>query len=104
MIHVDRLVDMQSLCDRQISINEEMDDISKELSTMPIMPKDIDRWINSMSGNNDRFKLSDFSRIFEISRKYNSVVEKKNKNISELKLVIIDNILEQIDNAIGKSK
>lgn len=93
---------MRRLCDNQIRINDELECIAKEIEIMPGMPRNIEKWLNSISLKNDRFKLSDFSRIFQISKKYNSLVEEKSKNISSLKIIIIENILDQIKSTIDE--
>lgn len=94
---VSRMDQMQELCNKQLQINEQLEEVSQELHLMPIMPKNIDRWINSVSIGDNRFKLADFSRMFAISRRYDRLIDERGKNSSQLKIGIIDNIIEQIN-------
>jgi hypothetical protein len=97
---IDRFEAMQHLFDVQVHLNREMASILAELDAMPEIP-DLDAWISSVSDNKS-FKLENFKRMFEINRQYNAIVEEKDKTASQIKVIVIDNLLDRIKDLLDK--
>jgi hypothetical protein len=93
----DRFIQIQSLVDNQVRINNAIFNILKEMDTLPKLPSNIDTWISSIS---DEFKLSDFSKMFKINKEMMSLIEEKEINAQKLKVAIIDNLIEKINKVI----
>ena len=92
-----KLDDIHSLFDKQIKINKEINAIADELDSLPEMPQDLEGWTVSISDTDKReFKLSDFIKMSNISKKYTKLVEEKEINSSKLKIMLIDTVLEKI--------
>jgi hypothetical protein len=85
---------LQNLMNRQIEINNAIDSINSEMNEMKI-PASMDEWIDSL--NVDGFKLSDFKKSVMNVKVLNKLIEERSNNSSNLKLAIIDNIIERIN-------
>lgn len=93
-----RFIDMQNLCDKQLAINEQISAASKELNAIPKMPNDFERWIDGLSDlDAPKFTLSDFSKVFDINKRYNDLVEQREINSHKMKALVIDNIIDRIN-------
>ena len=89
--------DIHALFDKQLKINKEINDIADELDGLPDMPNDLEGWTVSISDTEKReFKLSDFIKMSDISKKYTKLVEEKEINSSKLKVMLIDSVLDKI--------
>jgi hypothetical protein len=99
------LNEMDDIYQKQLKLNAEVANTAKEINEMPKMPKDLDRWMESvpeLNNNKKRFKISDYANIFKISRKYESLLEDRDINQSKLKVVVIDNLLNKIKKALNE--
>lgn len=97
-----RVLEMNELCDKQVELTKELVSTSHELNTLPPMPKDLDKWIGSIPDGKSEFKLAHFGRLFKIGRKYDKLVEESKENMQKIKLVMIDELLDKIKSVIGK--
>lgn len=93
---VEKYLYLQILNKKQADIDDEIASISKEIKALPVVPKSIDRWINSVSSP---FKISDFDRIFTLKRRYKKLMEERGYNGSKIKIFAIENVLEMIKEA-----
>jgi|ERR1700733_9407909 len=93
---------LQELIKKQINISKELIEASEELNAIPEMPKNLDKWIDSIPNEKSKFKLADYSRMFKVGRKYNQLVEKQEINGSKLKVVMIEELIEKIKEVLGE--
>jgi|ERR1700722_1555378 len=99
---INRFEAMEHLFDVQVHLNREMANILAELDAMPDIP-DIDDWVSSILDLEAKgFKLQNFRRMFEINRQYNTIVEEKDKTASQIKVIVIDNLLDKIKDVLDK--
>ena len=94
--------DIEEVINDQIKINTELIKASKELNDIPDMPKNLDKWIDSLPNEKTKFKLVDYSNLFKIGRKYNKLVERQKSNAQKLKVIMIDDLLKKIKDVLGK--
>jgi len=99
---VEKYLKMQELFDHQVNLNKELVDISKELSEIPEMPENLDKWIDSIPNEKSKFKLTDYNRLFKVSKKYNQLAEKREENAQKIKVLVIDNLIDRINEILGK--
>jgi hypothetical protein len=99
---VEKYEKMQELFDTQIKISKELVDVSEELKLVPDMPKDLEKWIDSIPNENSKFRLTDFNKLFKIGRKYEKLVEKRKENDQKIKILVIDNLIDRINEILGK--
>lgn len=93
---------LQDLIKNQIKISKELIEASDELNSIPEMPKNLDKWIDSIPNDKSKFKLADYSKLFKVGRKYNQLVEKQEANAGKLKVVMIEELLEKIKEVLGE--
>jgi hypothetical protein len=93
-----KFMNMQKLFDKQVEINTELLDISEEIESLPEIPDNINDWTSSIQDCNPdkKFTLSDFKRMFKINKKYNVLLEERDKNAQKIKVLVIDNLLDRI--------
>lgn len=92
-----KVIDMETLFNTQIKINEEISVITEEISNLPEIPVSIDRWIDSLSNIDEfNFQLKDFNKLFFINKKYNNLIEQRESNSLKIKILVIDNLLDRI--------
>lgn len=95
--------DMQNLIANQMEINKELLVVSTEMGSLPEMPESLDKWVDSLSDlDSKNFKLSDFKKMFKISKKYNDLVERREQNSQKIKALVIDNLIDQIKTLLNK--
>ena len=97
-----RYVSMKELIDKQIKLNDNISSVSKQLNTLPEIPVDMNEWIESLSESDQDFKLKHFKILFKKSKEYNKLLEEKEKNSQKIKIVVIDNLIEQIKGMLEK--
>jgi hypothetical protein len=97
---LEQLKHIQYLSNRQSKLNGELDDIVKEMETLPQIPSDMDNWIDSISKSDKDFKLSDFKKLFEINKRYNEIIEEKEDNVRSIKILAIDNLINKISDIL----
>ena len=104
--YISKLLEMQALYEEQMKINDEINSTSKEMSDLPEIPMDLDAWIDSIPDleKDSLFKISDFSKMFKVSRKYNKLMEDKEINTQKIKVAVIDNLIERINLLIHKNE
>jgi hypothetical protein len=90
--------DIKNLSDTQIKINSELSSLTKELNGMKNIPRDIESWIDELSDftKDNNFKMSDFSKMFKLTRQYDKLAEKQEINARKIKTLVIDDLLEKI--------
>lgn len=94
---IKKVIDMETLFNTQIKINEEISVITEEISNLPEIPVSIDKWIDSLSNIDEfNFKLEDFNKLFFINKKYNKLIEQRESNSLKIKILVIDNLLDRI--------
>lgn len=100
---VEKFVEMKSLVDNQKEINNKIEEISKQIITLPEFPKDIESWTTSLSKiDSNSFKLSDFKKMFKFSKQYNELVDQKEKNRLKIRELVVDNLIIKIKNILDK--
>src|SRR5271165_728136 len=99
---VEKYLKMQELFDHQVELNKELVDISKELSEIPEMPENLEKWIDSIPNENSKFKLTDYDKLFKVNKKYNQLTEKREDNAQKIKVLVIDNLIDRINEILGK--
>jgi hypothetical protein len=99
-----RFAELDKLCDKQENITKELTDLTDEMDNLPSIPESIDYWIDSVADPNsdDNFKMSDFSKMFKMNKKYNNLIEEKDKTSRKMKILVIDNLLDKIKGLIGE--
>lgn len=99
-----RFDELDKLCDKQEKIDKEMIDITDEMDNLPPIPQSIDYWIDSVSdpSSDENFSMADFSRMFKMNKRYNDLIEEKEKTSRKMKIVVIDNLLDKIKGLIGE--
>lgn len=90
---------IRQLYDNQIRIDNEIAELSSEIDSMPQMPENMEAWIGSFRSN---FKISDFTKIFKINKKYKKLIEERKNNGRKIKMFAIDNILDQINEVMSE--
>jgi hypothetical protein len=98
---VQRYLEMVELYDRQTTLNKELLQTANDLNKLPSMPKDLDKWIDSIPNEKSNFKLADYGKIFKVGRKYDKLVEEREHNMQKIKVLMIDNLIEKIREVIG---
>lgn len=95
---------MEALLDDQDAINKELIDISNEIEIMPEIPYNIDHWLDSVPDmyKDGEFRLADFKKMFKIQKKYNDLLEKRSNNITKIKVIVIDNLIDRIKDLLEK--
>lgn len=88
---------MQQLHKNQQKIDIDIENISKELQKLPDMPYSMDGWISSFQSN---FKLSDFTKIFNLNKRYKNLLEDRKSNGSKIKIFAIENLIDQINEVV----
>jgi hypothetical protein len=94
---------MQSLLNKQIHLNKDISDILSEIEQLPKIPNDLNFWIESIAKQDDgydRFKLTDFSKMFKINKKYKELIEEREHINRNIKIAVIDNLLDVIRNIV----
>jgi ERCC4-related helicase len=99
---VEKYLQMQELFDHQVKLSQELVEVSEELKTIPEMPKDLEKWIDSIPNEKSKFKLTDYDKLFKISKRYNKLVEKREENSQKIKIFVIDNLIDRINEILGK--
>ena len=99
---VEKYLKMQELFDHQVKLNKELVDISKELGEIPEMPENLEKWIDSIPNEKSKFRLTDYDKLFKVSRKYNKLAEKRDENAQKIKVLVIDNLIDRINEILGK--
>jgi hypothetical protein len=90
---LDKFTYIKSLTDKQVNINNEIQDLSQQIEQLPMLPEDLDHWISSFETN---FKMKDFATVFKINKRYRVLLEERESNKSKIKMFVIDNLLDQI--------
>lgn len=99
---IEKYLKMQDLFDHQVKLNKELVDISKELNEIPEMPENLEKWIDSIPNEKSKFRLTDYNRLFKVSKKYNQLAEKREENAQKIKVLVIDNLIDRINEILGK--
>jgi len=100
---INKYNDMQELFNSQVEINKEITTVSVEIGSLPEMPDSLDNWVDSISDiNSGNFKLSDYKKMFKMSKKYNELLEKREHNSQKIKILVIDNIIDKIKALLDK--
>jgi hypothetical protein len=97
-----KYLEMQDLFDHQVKLNKELVDVSEELKLIPEMPKDLEKWIDSIPNEKSKFKLSDYAKLFKVGRKYDKLAEKREENAQKIKVLVIDNLIDRINEILRK--
>lgn len=101
-----KMSEMESLFLKQQRIDNDIKAITDEMEKLPNIPKDLDNWTDSLADTNKPtnkiFKISDFSKMFKMGRKYKALIEERENNSRHMKMAILDNLLIQIKNAENK--
>jgi hypothetical protein len=94
---------MQKLLDRQVLLNKDISNILLEIEQLPKIPYDLNFWIESIAKPDDgydRFKLTDFSKMFKINKQYKALIEEREHINRNIKIAVIDNLLDVIKNIV----
>lgn len=83
-------------------INKKMEKASNEINKMSNLPPSIDWWIDSFSTSPKDFKLADFNKIIKITKDLDKLQEEKENNLRNLKLLMIDELLEKAEKVLEK--
>lgn len=89
----EKFIHIQGLRQKQISIDDEICALSKEIETLPSFPHNMDSWITSFSTD---FKMGDFKKIFDINKRYRHLLSEREVNQHKIKEFALDNLIEQI--------
>lgn len=84
---------IKELYDRQLKIDKDIENLSKEIQKIPEMPQSMDRWIDSFSS---KFKIADLTKISKLTREHRRLLDDRKSNGRKIKLFAIDNLLDQI--------
>src|SRR5277367_4262400 len=81
-----RFQELDKLCDKQEEINEEMVNLTDEIDNLPPIPGSIDEWVDSVAdpSSDDNFKMSDFSKMFKMNKRYNDLLEEKDNTTRKM--------------------
>lgn len=92
--------EIQRLMADRIRLNTELLTKVDEIKKLPKVPQNLGVWIESFSS---QFKMSDFQKMFSISRQMSSLLEEQESNARKLKIAMINNTLDKINELVGKS-
>ena len=92
---------LKELCDHHDQIDKELSILSDDMDKLPKLPDNLDDWIDSIPDGYN-FKLSDFKKVFKITKKYNALVEESKKNASNVKIAMIDVLIDNINNILDE--
>lgn len=96
---IDEIYHTQKLCDDQIKLLDNIDNIVEEMEKLPPLDDGgIEKWIDSLEDidNKNPFRLKDFNSLFKLNREYSKLKEKKEINTRKIKIAVIDSLLERI--------
>lgn len=96
---------MEDLLNHQSEVNKNISNLSKEISQLPELPRNLEEWTDSLSNiysEDKTFKLSDFKRVFKINKEYCELIEKREKNLRQIKMLTIDSVIDRIKNVLDK--
>lgn len=93
---------IQELIDKQVKINKELLETVDEINAIPEMPKNLDKWIDSIPNEKSKFKLTDYNKLFKVSKKFNKITEQQEENAQKLKIVVIEDLINKINEILGK--
>ena len=100
---VAKYIAMEELMNQQSYLNNQIILLSSKLEEIPKAPKNLNKWITSISGQGKKsFKLSDFSNLFNITKEYNKLKDRVDENSRELKVAVIESIIDRINNILKK--
>lgn len=95
--------EIEALYNHQLRLNDEISNITNELNTLPEIPYDLDKWIDSIpEADKKTFKLVDFKRLFAINKQYEKLIEERDRNASKMKSMVVDNLLDRIKEILGE--
>jgi hypothetical protein len=100
---IDKLHYTQKLYDEQIKLLDNIDNVVNEMEKIPpLSAGGLEKWIDSLEDidNKNPFRLKDYSNLFKLNKEYNKLKEKRDVNITKIKIAVIDNLLERIKNLL----
>jgi hypothetical protein len=96
-----KIIEMQELIDNQIIINNEITSLSKEITSLPKIPNDLEKWADSLADDKS-FKLADFKKMFKFNKQYSELTERLEDNARKIRILAIDNLIDKIKNMLNK--
>lgn len=94
-----KFLELQELQKNQNRIDDEIANLSKEIKDLPEPPHNIDDWCSSF---NNKFKISDYKKMFNINRQYKKLLDERKENTRKIKIFAIENIIERINETVKK--
>jgi hypothetical protein len=93
-----KIKNIKELSDYQIKINNEISGLTKDLNSLKNVPENMELWMDQLTDftKGDVFKLSDFTKMFKLTKQYDKLVEKQEQNASKIKVLVIDTLLDRI--------
>jgi hypothetical protein len=100
---IDKYKDMEELYNHQLELNGEIETLTKEVNELPEVPYDLDKWADSLTDTSTKgFRLVDFKRLFVINKKYEKLIEERERNTIKMKSLVVDNLLNRIKEILDK--
>jgi hypothetical protein len=96
-INLQKYMHIQELYQNQQNIDKEISTLSLEIQKLPEMPRSMENWVSSFSSE---FKLSDMKKIFNLNKRYKTLIENRKENGQKIKLFAIDNLIDQINETV----
>lgn len=84
----------------QKHFNDRLNQMAKELKELPQMPKSLSLWIESFS-KDEKFSLNDYKKHLALKKEYTKIIEKSSNNLSVMKILAIDDLLERIKKTLN---
>lgn len=91
----ERDLELVELFNNNSIINEKISLLKTEIINLPKINFNMWQWIGSVPGDT-RLSLQSYSRIFKINKEISSLMEEKKDNLSKIKSIIIEDLIDQI--------
>lgn len=90
----------------QIKLNQRLKEIAAEMANLPKPPRRIEDWVDGWADLSIKrnFSMESYDKHIKFRKEYHKLVDTADSNLREMKLLVIEDLLEKINSTLEKGK